>query len=307
MEQCEAYKEKETESTSYSTWMHVYGKEELIAEYNRARVHAVTVGNEPHRNHLVEGALALVRNKESGRFENDHKHQFITMLGKNIGLVDSEGVITTENESDVIMLCSKWIVNEPNDSASKLSMCNPNERNVVMQNIIIQAIIEGKRSAEEDGYEDLDFYEIGAGHASWDPMQVVEAEWVQSTIMATRKWRLQDLPFIRSQVVSKGNRGILFNKRLRSGDIVIVKKPDQKKFAYKATYNVVVTRNGNEITTDDSKGRRETVAVCNVTKLKGFHSVFEKRVLRKRDSKGFALTGTKNKKFIKCNMDLEQQ
>ena len=51
-------------------------------------------------------------------------------------------------------------------------MSHSNERTVGMQKIIKQAIMDGKRRAEAEGFIDLDFYVIG-GYAHQDKDQVV--------------------------------------------------------------------------------------------------------------------------------------
>ena len=165
-----------------------------------------------------------------------------------------------------------------------------------MQNIILQAIIDGKRRAEANGEVDLNFYAIG-GHAAMEQqMQQTRGrcrlqdlprignqaelqsqdDWVRSTILPRGRNRIEYLPHIRDRAIRKGNKGILLNKGLRSGDIAIIKKPHQKMFCPDATYNVVVARKDNKITTEDYRGRRRTNAICDITQLRGFQSVFKK-------------------------------
>ena len=153
------------ELASNNTTNTAYDKKELMKEYNRARDYAAHVGNlgpSLFRCH-GPGDLALVRNFASGRFENGNKHHFIIELKWQgfMTLVDNEGNITRQHCDDVIRLCSAWTVYEPNESAHKLHRCRRKKRNAIMQNIILQAIIDGKRRAEERGKVDLDFLAIG--------------------------------------------------------------------------------------------------------------------------------------------------
>ena len=180
-----------------------YDKKELIIEYNRARAYAAHVGNLGPLliRHYGPGELALVRNKASGHFENGYKDQFIVELKEQgmMLLVDSEGRITSEDANDVITLCSAWTVDRPNESAHKLSMCRPKNRNAAMQNIILQAIIDGKRRGKANGKVDLDFTAIGGCELT------IEEEWHRRGRVAKKEAVLQSQDdSVRSTIMTRG-------------------------------------------------------------------------------------------------------